>query len=541
MSEQSTNHISRRRFLQLTSAGVALGGLSYLAGCGPSPTTVPTTAAGPTATTAVAAPVPTKGLKKLRYAWSEAIGSTETMDPALATSFPEYARVAMIYDLLVWVDDSFKPQPMLAESWEFNDKADEWTFHLRQDVLFHDGDKLTAKDVVYTYRRVLDPATASPGAGEMGGLSPDVIEAVDDYTVRFKLPYPVVELPLLINNGHVWIVKEGMTHDDLLTKGIGSGPYKLDSFIPGEDPTVLVKNEKYWRSGLPKVDALEMRSIAESSARLAALERGQVDVIEDPPLTDIAKLEGNPDLTVVKSRTGAWDAFIMMVDTPPCDNNNLRLALKYCLDRQQFVDLVLLGYGDVANDVPVPSWIDYGIEEPPRARDIAKAKQLLSEAGYSNGVDLELYTSGTRPTWMAAAPILKEQAAEAGINIDIKMASADTYWSEVWMKEPFCMTGWSARPCDAMLSVAFLSTAEWNETHWYRKDWDAIIEKARQTTDYEQRKALYQQAQQMLIDEGGCIVPYFMNALGATLKGVTGWLPPARKIIPDLSTIDIGG
>lgn len=539
MSDSSSNKVSRRRFLRMVGTSVAVGGVSYLTGCGPTeapPTEAPV--AGATVTE-VAAPAPTMALKTLRFVLSEPAGPADTADPAFATTYPDYALGSMIGDLLVWVDDDFMAQPMLAESWESNDKADVWDFKIRQDVKFHDGDKLTAKDIVYTYKRVMDADTGSPGRAEMGGLDPDVVEAVDDYTVRFTLPYPIVELPPLLNNGHVFIVKDGATAEELRQGDFGTGPYKLESFVPGEEPYVFVKNKDYWMAGLPKVDVVEMRFIAEPAARTAAVERNQVDVIEDPPLDAVERLQTNPDTNVVSTRTGSWDAFIMMADTPPFDNNDLRLALKYCVDRQKLVDLVLLGYGNVANDVPVAPWIKYGIDESPRPRDIAKAKEHLAKAGYPDGIDIKLHVSNTRPNWLTAGTLFKEMCAEAGINVELTLEAADTYWSEVWMKQPFCMTGWSARPADSMLSVAYLSDAEWNETHFYRPDFDELLQEARQTVDYEGRKALYQQAQRMITEEGGSIVPYFMDALAATRPNVTGWKPAARRIIYNLRTIDL--
>ncbi len=557
MGLSSRNKMSRRRFLKLSSGGLAAGGFLYLTGCQPSPTPAASQAAAtvppaatfppaatippPTATKPAPAATATKVVKTLRFALSEAQGPKETTDPAFGISFPDAARISAIYDQLVELDDSFKPKPMLAESWEFNDKADVWTFKLRQDVKFHDGSKLTAKDVVYSFQRILDPKTASPGAGEMAGIDPAGIKAVDDYTVRFSLPQPMVDLLLTINNRFTWIVKEGATSSDLKSKGMGTGPFKLDKFTPGEDPTVVVRNKDYWKQGVPQVDTIEFRSIVEPSARSAALQRGQVDIIEDVPMAEIKNLQGSKGIEVISERSGAWDAFVMMVDKPPFNNNKVRLALKYCMDRPKIMDLVLQGHGQVANDVPVPPWVEYALQDPPRGRDIAKAKSLLAEAGYSKGLDLELYISNTRPWWIDLATVFQQLAAEAGINITLKNSSADTYWSEVWMKKPFCMTGWSARAADAMLSVAFMSKAEWNETHWYRSDWDALIFKARQTVDKAQRTTIYQQAQKMIVDEGGVLIPYFSDSLAGKRVAVTGWKPGARHIVYDFTTVDIKG
>lgn len=532
--------IDRRRFLKFVSAGLAAGGLTGLAGCGSEPTTSAPAATATMSPTATAVPpTATEALRRIRYGVSEPQGPKETTDPAFGTSVTDAKRISCIYDQLVELDDGFAPHPMLAESWEKNDSADVWTFKLREDATFHDGTELTAADVVYTYQRILDPETGSGGAALMSGIDPDGIEALDDYTVRFNLPQPIVELPVTINNRFVHVVKEGATEEDLRTGGIGTGPFKVEEFQPGEALTVLVKNEDYWREGRPKVDVLEFRSIVESSARVAALERGQVEVIEDVPWSALGSLEDNPDLDVVSHRNGFWSGFVMWCDTPPYDDVRVRKALKYCIDREEMLDLVIQGQGNVGNDVPVPDWQRYSLEGPARERDIEKAKELLAEAGYPNGIDLELHTAEVLPYWVDLATVLKEMAAEAGINIEIKMTPADSFWGEVWLKKPFSSVYWGARPTSSALSVMYMSDADWNDTHWYRPEWDELMKEASQTVDDEQRKALYQEAQRMIVEEGGHLIPFFVNSVIGTTANVAGYTPPPRVTVYDFSTIEL--
>ncbi len=195
-------------------------------------------------------------MKTLRYAMSGKVSSKDTADPAFGMSQHDGRFTSAVYDQLAQFDESLKAQPMLAESWGANDKADVWTFKLRQDVTFHDGSKFTSKDVVYTFKRLIDPATASPGAGNLTMLDPDGIKAVDDYTVEFKLTQPNVDLPLALITRQTWIVKDGASGDDLKSNGIGTGPFTQKEFRPGETPSIYEKNPNYWQSGLPKVDVL---------------------------------------------------------------------------------------------------------------------------------------------------------------------------------------------------------------------------------------------------------------------------------------------
>ena len=204
---------SRRRFLA-TTAGVALAGSGSFAGA------------------AQAA-----GAKTLRIAAGEADGPKGTMDPALSTADPDAARISLAFERLVILDDTFTPKPQLAKSWEANAAADVWTFHLHSGIKFQDGSPFTARDVVYSYKRLLDPATASPAASSLSVLDPAGIEAVDDQTVRFKLKSVVVEFPSLIANRFTYILKEGQPADQIRTQGIGTGPFKVQHFVPGEDPS----------------------------------------------------------------------------------------------------------------------------------------------------------------------------------------------------------------------------------------------------------------------------------------------------------------
>ncbi len=472
----------------------------------------------------------------VRFAMSSSEGTDATLDPVLPAGAG--IRYNAIYDQLIELDASYAPQPMLAESWEHNETADEWTFHLREDVVFHDGTPMTAEDVVFTYKRLLDPETGSPGRALLSSLNPNGIEAIDDYTVRFTLDTPVIELPVILNNRYTWILQASQDEEERRTKAIGTGPFKVKEFTPGEDPTILVRNEEYWRAGQPSIDVLELRSIPEPFARLTALEQGQVDIIEDVPPTDVKRVAENPDLQLLSSQTGSWGGMVMMVDQEPFDDVRVRQAFKYVVDRKQMLDLVALGHGSIANDNPVAPWIRYAVEDEPRQQDIDKAKELLAEAGYADGLSVELHTSSKHPYWIEIATVFKEMAAKAGIDVRVVMAPPDSYWSEVWMQVPFCMTNWGERATDNALSVMFLSDAEFNETHWYNPEWDALLLQARQTIDDEERTQLYQEAQRIIIDEGGVIIPFFENNLVGARANVTGYTPSTRKtLFYDFSTV----
>ncbi|MGH9245330.1 MAG: ABC transporter substrate-binding protein [Acidimicrobiales bacterium] len=514
--------MSRRQFLRL--AGVTAGGIS-LAACtasDPGPT-----GQGP------------RGIKTVRFAMSGEVSTADTADPHLNTSQHDGRLMSAVYEQLAGYDDSLKAQPVLAESWEPNDTADVWTFKLRPNVTFHDASELTAGDVVYSFQRILDPATASPGAGSLGFLDPDAIEAVDDGTVRFTLSEPLADLPLALINRQAYIVKEGATGDDLRAVANGTGPFKLQEFTPGEDPTVFVRNDRYWESGLPKADAVELVSISEPASRVAALVRGQVDIIEDPPATELDRLGAGPDTTVVVEPKGNMEVIAMQIDVPPFDDLRVRQALKFAMDREAMLQLVAQGQGTLVNDLPISSILEYALPGSPRERDVAEARALLQAAGHGDGLDVTLAVSEVQARFVEIATAYKEMAAEVGVNVTLDIRPADTYWDEVWLQVPMFVSAWIARPVDSMLALLFLENAEWNETHWRRPDWDQRFAQARSTIDYGQRESMYRQLQTEIVDEGGYLVPYMVNTIGATRTAVTGWKPSGTPF-ENFATIELG-
>ncbi len=216
--------------------------------------------------------------------------------------------------------------------------------------------------------------------------------------------------------------------------------------------------------------------------------------------------------------------FIMHCNTAPFDNNDLRMALKYAMDRQEMVDKILLGYGSVGNDFPINAaypLFPEGIEQ--RAYDPEQAASYYKKSGHSGPVLLrtsEVAFSGA----VDAAQLYQQSCAKAGITIEVKREPGDGYWSEVWNKQPFSTSYWGGRPTqDQMYSTAYLSTADWNDTRFLREDFDKVIISARAELDETKRRELYRTAAMMVRDEGGLILPMFNDFIDATGPKVGGW------------------
>ena len=477
-----------------------------------------TTEAG--ATTTTAAPRP---LKTLHYGYHAAATSADTLDPAYRTSSTDGLFQGLVSEQIVRLDENLTPTPHLAERWEANADGTEWTFHLRDGITFHDGKPFVAADVVYTFQRLLDPDVESPGAGGLPGLEPDGITAPDDRTVVMRLTQPNVDWPEAITNSHTRIVPEGATNADLAAQSLGTGAYRIDEFIPGEISTVFERNENYWQPDLPKVDFFEVITIPEVEAQLAAIRGGQIDILSRAPAAHLDALDAEADIMVISNPVGSSSVAYCQIDVPPFDNNDLRLAIKYATNRPQHNDLVYGGRAYQMNDIPLPGLIRFGLPGS-REHNLAMAREHLSRAGYADGIDLTL-TLASMEDWIEWTQVWQQQLAEAGINVELNVTPADTYWGDQWLSAPFAMTGWNVRTVDHGLGLWYHSEAEWNETHWADEQFDADLAAARSTTDEAERTRLYHKMQQQIIDEGGHFVPNMFPLSSAVRVGVTGWQP----------------
>ena len=467
-----------------------------------------------------------------------ASGEKLNLDPARNIVLDGAGLIVSIYDALVDFDSNFQLVPRLATSWESNADATQWTIKLRKGVKFHDGTDFDSADVVYTYRRVLDPDLGSPGRALLTFVEPEGIEAVDAHTVRFTTKNPTPQLPTQLKNRFVHIVPEGATAQDMESHGVGTGPFILGGdFDKGAPFWKVTRNPNYWQPGMPKAECIRFTSILEPITRAAALISGEIDVASaiDPVLVPL--LEENENVNVIKAAGGASIALSMWVDTPPFDDVRVRQALKAVVDRQAIVDGALLGLGEPGADSPIPPSSAFAYLTSPPERDVAKAKQLLADAGYPDGLEVQLHVAPAAVGYMNVAQAYVQMAADAGIKVKLNQVPAGTYWSETWLKVPFLVSGWSPRPPSGALSVAYRKEAKWNETHWFRDDYDALLDRAEATLDDEERVELWKQAQKMLVEEGGTVIIAFYPSIAAVRADCGGYTPHPTRFYFDFREV----
>ncbi|MEO0372963.1 MAG: ABC transporter substrate-binding protein, partial [Pseudomonadota bacterium] len=384
------------------------------------------------------------------------------------------------------------PQPDLATEWRANEDGTVWTFDLRDGVTFHDGSAFDAGDVVYSLDRILDPASNSPAKSVISMVIG--VEALDDMTVELTLESTFADLPLQLMDPRLRIVPEG-SGDTISQTGIGTGPFKVEKF-DADGVTVLTAFDDYYE-GTPKLARMEIFGIPDEKTRLQAFLAGQLDMERGiKPLVRRA-LNRSDAYVVQEIPTGNWSGLVFRTDVEPFNNVRVRRAMRMAVDREEMLKLALDGGGIISCDTPVAPSDQYRADMD-CARDVAGAKELLAQAGYPDGLTIKLHVAAVDAAWEAMALVFQDQLAAAGITVKIVNASADGYWSEVWMKKDAFATSWGERPGDQALNEPFQSQAKWNESYFQDYTFDSMLRKARNSLDFFERREFYLQAQRYL-------------------------------------------
>lgn len=447
--------------------------------------------------------------------------STNTLDPALAASEVPFAVNMLWGEMLVDVNAKGEIDYRIAEEISASADATEWKFKIRAGVEFHDGKTVTAEDVVATLKRHTDEKSQSGALGIVQGISE--MKAEGDM-VTLKLAAGNADLPFLMADYHLIIQPGGGVGAE--AAGIGAGPYKVVSNEPGVRHA-FEKHANYFDTTMGHADQVEIIVINDNTARTAALQAGQVHMINrvDPKIIDL--LKGAPGISIEHVAGRGHYVFIMHVDKAPFDNNDLRMALKLAINRQEMVDKILGGYGSVGNDFPINGaypLFDETIAQ--REYDPAAAAEYYKKSGHDGSPIILRTAAGAFPGAVEAAELFQQSAAAAGIPLEIKREPDDGYWSDVWNVQPFCASYWGGRPVqDQMYSTAYLSTADWNDTKFKDPAFDATLIAARAELDPVKRKAMYSELANNLRDNGGLICPMFNDFVEAKREEVGGWEP----------------
>ncbi len=442
--------------------------------------------------------------------------TTDSIDPATSTDMMNQIIInGQLGNSLVEIDHENKPIPELAESWDSSPDAKIWHFKLRKGVEFHNGKTMDADDVIHSLNHHRGEDTKS--AAKVIVDSIEEIKKDDKYSITFVLKSANADFPFLLSDYHLIIAPANSDFTD----GIFSGGYILKKYEPGVR-AFTTKNPNYFKSDRAFFDEVETIGINDVNARTNALKTGQIDMMNRCELKTVHLLKRTKGIQVIRQNGFKHYTFAMQCNQSPYDNNDVRLALKYGVDRELMLKTILRGYGSIGNDHPISTANRYHAAElPQRGYDPDKAKFHLKKAGISSN-SFDFHTAEAAFVGaIDAAVIYKEAAAKAGININVVREPNDGYWSNVWMKKPWCAVFWGGRPTeDMMFSTAYAADAAWNDTSWKNKRFNELLIGARAELDEAKRRTMYVEMQKIVHDDGGVVVPMFAADLSATSDNI---------------------
>ncbi|MDJ0822674.1 MAG: ABC transporter substrate-binding protein, partial [Paracoccaceae bacterium] len=348
-----------------------------------------------------------------------------------------------VFDSLTEVQADGSLVGELATDWEATPDAKTWTFNLRQGVTFHNGKAFGADDVIESLQMHV-------AEGAKSAAKP-IVEAIvemkktGEHQVQMTLAAGNADFPYLLSDYHLLMYPAGQI-EEAIAKGIGTGMYAVQAFEPGVRMVASRVDSHYKDGNGGWFDEIEYIAINDNTARMNALMTGQVDAINRIDFKTEALLRANPMVRIQEVTGNQQYTFPMLTNVAPFDDVNIRRALKFAINRQEMVDKILLGHGRVGNDTPIgPANQYFHADMEQTAYDPDKAKFYLKEAGLSS-LDIDLSASNAAfEGAVDAAQLYQASAKAAGININVVQEPADGYWSNVWLKKPFCACYWSGR------------------------------------------------------------------------------------------------
>lgn len=512
--QMKQGRISRRQFLRISTL---LGMSAGMAACA-APTEAPTEVAPEAPAVEAEAPAaPTGGIKR-GGTFSRAMELQQIDHPARFSWVQQYNVIRQVAEQLTETGNDNITRPYLLESWEASEDVTTWTLNLRQGIKFNNGDELTSADVKFNFEQWLDPDVGSSILSLMSYLSSaDDVEVVDDYTLIMHLQTPNIGVPEHLFHYPALIMHRNF-EGDFIRQPVGTGPFTLDEYSEGER-AVLRRREDYWQIGedgdpLPYLDEIIYVSMAKD-AGVAAVQSGQVDTLYQPRASDWQALKDLPTHQVITAPTAVTSVLRMRVDMDPWTDVRVRNALKMCQDRERILQLAYFGQGDIGIDAHVAPVHPEYCEKPIPEYNPELAKQLLSDAGYPDGLQVTLATKNDleEPEYAQA---LKEMAAPGGFDITLDITEPGGYWDR-WTEVPLGMTSWTHRPLGTMvLPLAYTADAEgnpveWNETRWVDEEFTELLAEAEKTVDVEARTQIMCQIEDIFLDRGPIGIAYWKS------------------------------
>jgi peptide/nickel transport system substrate-binding protein len=446
----------------------------------------------------------------------------EIQDPMLITWVEASDLLRNSLEYLTWVDANNITTPYLLESWKPSDDLKQWDFTLRNGIKWSNGDDFTAEDVEQNFKRWIAAESKSVNRTAFQDIA--AFEKTGTHQFRLTLKRPILAIPEMLNATTCAIAHRSFkTGDDWAKNPIGTGPFKLSSFAVNKE-AVFTRRTDYWGRAAYLDELRYMDMGTDISTHLAALQAGQVDVLYRVTVAELELAKRLPNAQLLSCDSARTVVMRMSCDQKPFDDVRIRRAVALCANNEQMLKVAYRGMGTVGEDHHVaPSHPEY-FPLPKRPRDVARAKGLLAEAGFPNGIDLEMFIGNTDGRYeQDCAQILQQNCAEAGIRIKLQVIPATQYWP-IWDKAPFSLTYWAHRPLGVMsLELAYRTGSVWNESHYSDPAFDAALDKAMGIVDPKQRAIAMEDVERILQDACVMVQPFWANAFTAVAKKVQGF------------------
>jgi peptide/nickel transport system substrate-binding protein len=507
--------LNRRQFLRgIAATGAAAGAGGLIAACSSSSSTT-------TSTTTSSAGGKRGG--NLQVGLSGSSGA-DTLDPHAGLTYLDTARAQSLYQPLLQLNAQAQTELVLAE--EITAKSNtEWIIRLRPGITFHSGKPLTAQDVIYTFRRIKtgNKGSSFSGGSSLGPMDLAGLKALDTSTVQVPFTSPYASfLEQLAYWYYLYVIPDGFNPATQKPNGTGAFVYK--SFTP-EQRSVFTRNPNFWQHGLPYVDAVTIIDFPDNTSLQNALTTGVIDAAGNFDGTELAALGTASGVKALPSHTGAITPFTMRVDQPPFSDVRVRQAMRLLVDRPQLINSGLDGYGVVANDVfsPYDPDFDHALT---REQDIPQAKALLKAAGHEN-LTVTLVTSPAATGMVAMATVLAQQAKAAGVTINLNDVPSSTFFGKNYLQWTFSQDFYNYSPYLAQVAQSMLPASPFNETHTNNPTLTNLYNQANATLDLSTRKQIEYEMQMFDFNQGGYIIPAYIDALDAYSTKITGYSPSA--------------
>src|SRR5918996_861032 len=446
------------------------------------------------------------------------------LDPHLVPAFSRSARSPLMYNQLVRFEPDMTPVPELAESWQISPDGLTWTFKLRQNVKFHDGQELTSADVKFTFDRLFEK---SPGKSVF--IAVEKVEPAGKHSVKFVTKEPFAGLLAALGGFWGFIINEAgvKKHGDLNKAAVGTGTFVLEDWRV-EQQMVLKKHPSYFKKGLPHVDQVILRVIPDEANIVAALRTGQIHhaFIEDNKNFNLLKDEKT--LTGYRSSRLGYDFLNINASRGPLKDVRVRQAISWAVDRAQVLRVAASGFGRLTAPATAPmkqwqlpeeQWMKY--YKP----DVEKAKKLMADAGVAGGFTVKLGVIPTFPTMVSGAPVIAAHLKRIGITAEIENVEY-AVWIKRWLAKDFDMT-MNTTPGYADPDTAFFralhSTKGQNWNSWSVPDLDALLEEGRRTMDPKKRKEIYDKVQVMILENVPHLWLFSADTIDFTQASVKGF------------------